>query len=219
MPLLATEFILAFLCEAAKLRLVRFSRIFQWRVVKMVSFELLGPGALVSSFHHWINVAGVKELVKKVIGVAAGVFGVLETYNLFCSWRNGTLWSSRQTTIENLVGLSARVAIIAAACTIPPLSSAVGAVSTAIFGSSRLVRWFGPNVNFVTNPWHPRHVVSIASWALALPALVHAVYSRMQTQKRPSENTPSRIRLAFHLVTHRVTLHGVNALLRRALLR
>jgi len=40
-----------------------------------------------------------------------------------------------------------------------------------LFSTSQVTRVFGPYTTFAVNPWHPRHIISIVSFALALPSV------------------------------------------------
>ena len=55
-----------------------------------------------------------------------------------------------------------------------------------IISSSQLERIFGPNTVFAVNPWHPRHVCSIAAVILAIPSVIHSTYLGIHSLMRYS---------------------------------
>ena len=90
---------------------------------------------------------------------------------------------------------------------------------------------FGPNTIFAVNPWHPRHVVSIAAVILALPSLAQSAYKGINwTYKKIREyqstssnrsdvsvwltDTKLRIMTLFNTATSRPVLHLGNQLCR-----
>lgn len=97
------------------------------------------------------------------------------------------------------------------------------------FSTSQLNRVFGPNTIFAVNPWHPRHVISIAVVILALPSLAQSAckginwaYKKIRQYQNKATNgsdvkiwlTDTKIRLMtlFNMATSRPTLHLGNQL-------
>lgn len=93
---------------------------------------------------------------------------------------------------------------------------------------------FGPNTIFAVNPWHPRHVISIAAAAMAIPVVLSTLYqfgcwmvnahshnnNNLSEEKkvtpfwRLSDNT-IRALVMFSFFTSRPVLHQTNLLFQR----
>ncbi len=171
----------------------------------------------------FLNNPVVKPTIKKIIGIANVIFGIWAVYDLIDSARRGTLWSNKKETLINVIEISARVSVIGLALSTWPGSVLVGRVATAIFGDKLLLSWFGPNLNFATTPWHPRHVVSIVSVAMGVPALVYEVYLGVKSffsDSKTGSTLKERVLYVintFNVLTSRAALHCGNALMRRIL--
>jgi hypothetical protein len=78
-----------------------------------------------------------------------------------------------------------------------------------MFSQGELNKIFGPNTVFAVNPWHPRHVVSIAAVILALPSIPQGICGAQSKEKYTSWLTDRKIYFMalFNLVTSRPLLH------------
>lgn len=183
-----------------------------------------------------LNQPGVKEGVKKVAGSVTFVFGLIEIYDIYQIIRGREI--STEINKDNpkwmqvahkVIILSAKISLILSAFTSPPGVFLITVVSGYLFSAEALTSAFGPNTIFAVNPWHPRHVVSIAAVILALPAVLLATYQAVtwahkkitqfkndpeQAQTFKAGLTDAKVKLMtlFTTATSRPTLHLGNQL-------
>lgn len=181
-----------------------------------------------------LNQPMVKEGVKNIAGSVTFVFGLVEIYDIYQIARgreistevspNSDRWVQ---TVNKVVIVCAKISLILSACVSRPGVYIISSLAGTVFSTVQLNRVFGPNTIFAINPWHPRHVISIAAVLLALPSLIQATYLGMnwayrnirEYQNEPADDnehwlTDAKIRLMalFNTITSRPTLHIGNQL-------
>lgn len=182
-----------------------------------------------------LNQPIAKESVKNVAGCVTLTFGIVEVYDIY------QILHGREMTTETypdypkwvqiankIVIVCAKISLVLSAGVSRPGIFIISSLAGSVFSSHQLEKVFGPNTTFAVNPWHPRHVVSIAAVVLALPALgqsiykgARRVYSKIQEQSFDASIasvwlTDKKIRLMnlFNTVTSRPCLHIGNQLAR-----
>lgn len=192
---------------------------------------------------HLLNQPMVKEGVKNFAGSVTFVFGLVEIYDIYQIARGREIstetcsTSSKWVQVANkVVVICAKISLILSAGVSRPGIFIISSFVGCIFSSVQLNRVFGPNAIFVINPWHPRHVISIAAVILALPSALQSTYkginwmykkishyqnTLIDKQKANNWLTDSKIRLMilFNTITSRPTLHIGNQLSRFILRR
>jgi len=161
------------------------------------------------------NQPRVKETIKKIIGTANLIFAAWVIYDWVI--KNRPPCSQQKTFLTRLIVLAAIMSIIGLALSTAPGSQIVGTITSSLFKEKRIVQWFGPHLNFATTPFHPRHIVSIVSVMLGIPALVHLIYTTIRPENDAARGKDRWIYLinAFNIITSRVALHAGNAFVRR----
>jgi len=125
----------------------------------------------------FLNQPPVKKAVKKTVGAAHLVFAAWEVYESVKKYRKEEiLLSHKECFSTRLTVLTAKISMIGFALSTAPGYQIAGSVASFFFSEETLSRWVGPHLNFATTPYHPRHVVSVASFALGIPAFIHFVY-------------------------------------------
>ena len=184
----------------------------------------------------WLNQPIVKEGVKNIAGTVTFVFGLIEIYDVYqialgrkitteaCS--GNPQWIQVANTV---IIVFAKISLILSAGVSRPGVFIISSLIGSVFSPSQLIRTFGPNTIFAVNPWHPRHIVSIAAVILAFPSLAQSAcksikwgYKKIwQCQDGSTNRLDVRIRLTdtkirlmalFNTVTSRPTLHLGNQL-------
>lgn len=139
-----------------------------------------------------------KELFKDIFSVPTFILGLPEVYDTCCDISNlfvATVIGIEDSilkpnvrvdwkdTLLKIITIVSRLSIILSTLSSRPGQRIIGWVATKIVGEEYLVRVFGPNVNFVTNPYHPKHIVSIAAFILGLPATLKCTYDSLKWLK------------------------------------
>jgi hypothetical protein len=142
--------------------------------------------------------------------------GVLAFYQFY-----GKSSNAYEASIVNRVTLVfAKTSIFLSAATSRPCVALISKVSRWFFSKTHIEGLFGLNTVFATNPWHPRHVMSIAAAALAVPSMVHLIYhtdslSQQQREERDITDEEIRVIAALNLLISRPVLHLGNHLVHR----
>lgn len=144
-----------------------------------------------------LNKPLVKERIKNIVSTATFVFSIHQilqipkikprTYSEYPKWvqiAHKVFFVCTTISLVLNIGVSVPGAYI--------ISTLVGCA----FSTQQLNRVFGPYTTFSVNPWHPRHVLSIAAMILAIPSCAQSVYNAFkwtykkikQYQSRPSDN-------------------------------
>lgn len=176
-----------------------------------------------------LNQPLVKEGVKNFAGSVTFVFGLVEMYDLYQIARGRKISTEVHSTSPKWMQVANKVIIICAKISLilsggvsRPGIFIVSSLMGCVFSTAQLNRVFGPNTIFALNPWHPRHIVSIAAVILALPSVLQLTYRGidwMYKKIRHHQNTPSqktnnwltdakvRLMTLFNTVTSRPALH------------
>lgn len=180
---------------------------------------------------HFLNQPAVKERIKNIASTAAFSFGLIEAYDIYQMLRErkistevdiqSTKWMQ---IVNKIILFCAKTSLILSAAASRPGVLIISTIVGQVFSSKRLEYAFGPNTIFALNPWHPRHVCSIAAVVFALPSVTQSTYRGMHwaysqlTQSRSSQNgigketswlTDSKIRLMalFNTISSRPVQH------------
>lgn len=145
----------------------------------------------VSNVVHFLNEH--KEVFKEVLSVPTFVFGIFGAIGLYrdvpelYSDLKGRITKKEEEsapswsdTVGKIIKVSTDAAILLNSLTSRPGQAIIGWTATKIVGKAQLIRLFGPNLNFVTNPYHPKHVCSIAALLLAIPGVLNTFYDEIQ---------------------------------------
>jgi len=153
----------------------------------------------------FLNQSSVKQSIKFAVGTATFSLGVLEICDV-CLGRGDK--ASPEI-------ICAKISIILSAATSPLGAYLIAKVANLIFTKAQLERVFGPNTTFQVNPWHPRHVASIAAVALAIPSIIPSLgmsQRKISHFRKPGWLSDSKLLLIvwFNLMTSRLVLHVSN---------
>jgi hypothetical protein len=183
-----------------------------------------------------LNQPIVKEGVKNIAGVVTFGFGLVEIYDVYRILQGREITSESDLDLpkwiqvaHKVVIVSAKISLILSAGVSRPGVFIISSLMGCVFSTGQLNRVFGPNTIFAVNPWHPRHVVSIAAVILALPSHgesmyqgIKWVYNRIRQHHAAPANlqrvrfwlTDTKIRLMslFNTLTSRPVLHLGNQL-------
>jgi hypothetical protein len=130
------------------------------------------------AFVHFANVH--KEEIKSGGGVALAVFGCVVAWDM----THGGLTDSTSISqtdplwMQNalkIVRACSEISLLCSGLTSRPGVYVIARIASAILSKARQEALFGPNTIFAINPWHPRHVVSVAAFIFALPAMIHNI--------------------------------------------
>lgn len=201
-----------------------------------------------SAFVHYFNTPIVKETTKKFFGGITLAFGIIELYDdikeCYMHLRSrithkGPIYAWQCTAYKTLLLIS-KISLYTSALSTKPAALACSWVASRLFSSEQLSRYFGPNLNFASNPYHPRHVISILSFLLGIPAMLKTFYdlavwiktkiccSKNSPTPQPNEEADERrlmtstkvIRAAWlNTLISRPMVHGANAFFRCMLMR
>jgi hypothetical protein len=198
----------------------------------------LGMKELFTSPIRLLNQPTVKEGVKNLAGSVTFVFGLIEIYDIYQIARGREISTEVCSTslkwlqvANKVVIVCAKISLILSAGVSRPGVFIVSSLVGYVFSTAELDQVFGPNTIFAINPWHPRHIISIAAVILALPSVIQSTYKGINwmykkvrhyqntTQETNNWLTDSKIRLMtlFNTVTSRPTLHLGNQLSRSVL--
>jgi hypothetical protein len=181
-----------------------------------------------------LNQPVVKEGVKNLAGSVTFVFGLVEVYDIYQIARGREISTEACSTspqwlqvANKVVIICAKISLILSASVSRPGVFIISSLVKCVFSTAQLNRVFGPNTILAVNPWHPRHVISIAAVILALPSVIQSTYKGVNwsykkicqyqnTLPQQTNNwlTDSKIRLMtlFNTITSRPTLHIGNQL-------
>ncbi len=196
-----------------------------------------GPQNLsLSPFFRLLNQPAIKEGIKNIAGTVSFLLGLIEIEDIYQIARGREITtetcsnSPKWIQVANkVIILCAKVSLILSAGVSRPGIFIISSLTGCIFSPSQLDRVFGPNTIFAVNPWHPRHVVSIAAVILALPSIVQSAfkgicwaYKKIRHYQSSDTNqsnlriwlTDTKIRLMtlFNTATSRPAMHLGNQL-------
>lgn len=197
-----------------------------------------GMKGLFNTSIHLLNQPIIKENVKNIAGTVTFVFGLVEIYDIYQISlgreisTETNLNSPKWVQIANkVVIVCAKISAILSACVSRPGVFVISSLAGRVCSTIQLDQTFGPNTIFAVNPWHPRHIGSIAAVIFALPSVVQSAYLAMRWlnrkvhhyQEMPKDEsdvsnwlTDTKIRLMtlFNTITSRPVLHIGNQLSR-----
>lgn len=183
-----------------------------------------------------LNQPIVKEGVKNIAGTVTCVFGLVELFDIYQIARGREITTEAcsdypqwMQVANKLMIVCSKISLILSAGVSRPGVFILSTLIGSVFSTSQLDRVFGPNTIFTVNPWHPRHVVSIAAVILGLPSLTQSVYQGISwayKKIRHYQDTPTKgsdvkvwltetkvkMMILFNTVTSRPTLHLGNQL-------
>ncbi len=155
----------------------------------------------------------VKERVKNTVGSVTFLFGVVTLYEMSQGLKKHQFvtLSSNDHEWQQLIHIIAvacdKVSLLLSAGTSRPGVFIVSKLINNLFSITQLERVWGPNTTFDVNPWHPRHVLSIVSVALATSSVGLSALS--------SGKLLDMQNLFFNILTSRFTLHIGNSILQQ----
>lgn len=185
-----------------------------------------------------LNQPIVKESVKNIAGTVTFAFGIAEIFDIYQiaqvreitteTYSESPKWSQ---VANKVMIVCAKISLILSAGVSRPGVFMISSLMGSVFSTSQLHRVFGPSTIFAINPWHPRHIISIAAVILALPSLTQSActgvtwaYKKIRQYQDMSANRPmigfwltdSKVRLMtlFNTATSRPVLHLGNQLSR-----
>ncbi|MES2122412.1 MAG: hypothetical protein V4492_06515 [Chlamydiota bacterium] len=177
----------------------------------------------------FLNQPVIKEGAKNIASTAAFSFGLIEAYDIYQILRGKEISTEINSSAPQWVQTAAKaslictkISLILSAATSRPGVLIISAIVGCVFSTNQLERFFRPNAIFAVNPWHPRHVFSIAACLLALPSVIQSIrwaHQPENTQSREYWLTDTKIRMMalFNTVASRPAQHLGNQLFRAAL--
>ena len=182
---------------------------------------------------HYLNEPTVKSSIKYAIGLPTFTFGVLEILDATTMYLVPRLGheprkvrdlqpSTWRDTTNKVINVLSRVSLVTSTMTTPQGLKICGWAANKIFTPEQLIRYFGPNLNFETTPWHPRHVLSLISFAIGVPGTVGALCNKFvwfkpsRTLRWVTDNGAARY-VTWNTLTSRPAQHGLNYLFRTVL--
>jgi hypothetical protein len=155
----------------------------------------------IESFITCVNHPSTKTLIK--VGANGWICSMAasQLYYIFNYYINNTeehgIDSSLHKNTAKVVYLCETLSVfLRSAVTIPGVYC-IGTLVSCVISDGKLDRIFGKNTIFAVNPWHPRHVCSIAAVILAIPSLA------ISLKKKISPNSSDLT------ITQWLTLQGV----------
>lgn len=176
---------------------------------------------------HFLNRPLVKETIKNTVGSVTFAFGIVELYDLYQIARGREISTEQDASSPKWVQVATKVAIVSAKISLILSAAAsrpgIFLISTLVgsfFSTAQLEQVFGPNTIFAINPWHPRHVISIAAVVFALPVIAESIYRgiRWTAENGRPWLTDAKVRLMalFNTLTSRPVQHLGNQFCRWA---
>lgn len=200
--------------------------------------SISGLRGLLNTSVHFLNQPIVKEGVKNIAGSITLVFGLIEVYDVYQIAHGREIstetcpTSPKWVQVANkVVIVCAKISLILSASVSRPGVFIISSLAGHVFSTTQLESVFGPNTIFAINPWHPRHVISIAAVILSLPLIAQSTYKGINWmykkichhQSMPKDEsdvsnwlTDTKVRMMsiFNAFTSRPTLHVGNQISR-----
>jgi hypothetical protein len=143
--------------------------------------------SLVASVVRCLNDPAIKKRIKSITGTISFTFSTAVIIDIYQTLQMPQM---RRTTIEfphcspdwvqmadKIITHSAKLSLILSAMVSQIGSSGISALVGRIMSKTQQEKVFGKNTTFAVNPWHPRHLVSIAAVLLALPSVNRSAYA------------------------------------------
>jgi hypothetical protein len=174
----------------------------------------------------FFNEPAIKEGIKNVAGAISCAFGVVELYDIYQIMTGVQPPEEADPDLPEWVQIASKVAIVCAKISLilsagvsRPGVFMISIVIGVFFSTEQLEALFGPNTCFSLNPWHPRHVCSIAAVILSLPSLLLLGYQAVnwlceQVDDHCFTDVKIQMMALFNTVTSRPVLHLGNRLCR-----
>lgn len=174
---------------------------------------------IVSDVVRFLNQPLIKEGIKNVAGAATFAFGLAEIGDLYAIAKGRPITSENDAdqpkwlqTANKVSIVAAKISLILSAGVSRPGVIVISFLVGLFFTPAQLQRVFGPNSTFAVNPWHPRHVVSIAAVACALPAIALSTWKGINWVAKEidarwlTDRKVNRM-VVFNTITSRPILH------------
>jgi hypothetical protein len=183
----------------------------------------------------FLNQPYVKEKVKTITGTVSFTFGLIEIYDLGCLLRRHSFIQDTTSvrnvnwiwTAQKVIRICHSVSLILSASVSRPGVFLISSLAGRICSAPKLEQLFGPYTTFALNPWHPRHIASIAAVLFAIPSLMQLGYQGMRwTYRRISSYSQrlnelssgaeystciqTKLMIVFNTLTSRPILHLLN---------
>lgn len=126
-----------------------------------------------------LNQPNVKQNIKNVIGYFTFAIGPWVAVSTVSDLKD------RAKTLS-LSDLSSRFSLMLHAAVSPTGIIVISKIANTIFSRTTLDRC-GEYTIFAINPWHPRHVVSIAAVLFAIPAFIHVMNKKIVQKQNLQE--------------------------------
>lgn len=205
--------------------------------IPFASASLQSPGLVKYIFDSAVGLLNhptVKTAIIDISGIVALAFATAEIYDLIkiskgrqisTEMNNGSPpWIQAAKKIS-IIG--AKISLILSGIVSRPGAFLISTLVGRIFSTTQLNRVFGLNTTFAANPWHPRHVISIAAVIFAIPSLLESTYhgvrwahrkvcglqQAMQTSDGKRQwltDEKVRMMVLFNSITSRPVLHIAN---------
>lgn len=132
----------------------------------------------------FLNQPVVKESIKKIAGVAAATFGIIEAYDLYLVFRDKRAISDERNPQSprwmqvghKIAILTLKLSIVFNGLASRPCLYAAGKTAGFFISEARLATLVGQNTIFAVNPWHPKHILSLSATVCSLPSKVQSIY-------------------------------------------
>lgn len=126
---------------------------------------------------HFLNQPVVKEGVKQIAGGVTFAIGATEIYDIYKTLQGRKISTEEHLDSKEWLQIAHKVTVVTAKISLilsmgisRPGVFIISTLVGCVLSTNQLERLFGPNASFSVNPWHPRHVVSIAAVILAIPS-------------------------------------------------
>lgn len=175
---------------------------------------------------HLLNQPSIKEGIKSLAGGITFSFGLIEIYHscrriAHCNEDKAKVACYERShwihTANKIIIACAHLSLILSAGVSRPGIWIISSLVGRVFSPAQIEAVWGPCTQFAVNPWHPRHIVSIAAAILALPYALQTAYQGArnaylwfyQMEDKPTANSGFSLRLMtlFNTATSRPTLH------------
>ena len=193
-----------------------------------MSFILPFCREAVSSGSQFLNSPKIKEGIKDSVGFVSLAFGALAAYDLCHIMMGRKISTENDQADPKWLQIANKVSLLAAkfSLVLSAIASRQGVQIISFLmhlavSKEQIQGVFGPNTIYAINPLHPRHVVSLAAAALAIPLITLTIY-KVAIRTFPARNQSAdglsdrkvKSMTFFNFITSRPVLHDVNRLAR-----
>ncbi|HRD55059.1 MAG TPA: hypothetical protein PLC42_01545 [Parachlamydiaceae bacterium] len=172
---------------------------------------------LLNNFVSKLNQPNIKQNVKNIAGMITFTGGILSVATIFSKTLDKEVKQEKEKSrifkSFNVMETTILKASLFFSAVASPIGNAlVGKIANAVFGTERLVSYFGPNTIFALNPTHPRHLISFVAAASILPNLEVVLHKSISTSDYTLLYPVFRKIAFFNFITSRPILHIGNSL-------